>query len=71
MYGIVQRGDRGAFNVTYDVLPYLWSYGGDIFTDQKAGDFTVAINSPETLAGLTMYLTLKGPELAASDGRAA
>ena len=28
MYGIVQRGARGAFDVTYDLLPYLWSHGG-------------------------------------------
>lgn len=58
MYGIVQRGDRGAFNVTYDVLPYIGSYGGDIFKGQKAGDFTITINSPQSLAGFNMYLTL-------------
>jgi multiple sugar transport system substrate-binding protein len=58
MYGIVQRGDRGAFNVTYDVLPYIWSFGGGIFKDQKADDFTITINSPQTLAGFNMYLTL-------------
>jgi len=58
IYGIVQRGARGAFDVTYDVLPYLWSFGGDIFKDQKAGDFTITINSPQTLAGLDMYLRL-------------
>ncbi len=58
MYGIVQRGDRGAFDVTYDVLPYLWSHGGDIFKDQKGGDFTITINSAQTLAGLQTYLRL-------------
>ncbi len=58
MYGIVQRGARGAFDVTYDVLPYLWSHGGDIFRDQKGGDFTVTINSPQTLAGMRTYLRL-------------
>jgi multiple sugar transport system substrate-binding protein len=58
MYGIVQRGDRGAFNVTYDVLPYLWSHGGDFFRDQKGGDFTITINSTATLAGLQTYLRL-------------
>ena len=58
IYGIVQRGARGAFDVTYDVLPYLWSHGGDIFKDQKGGDFTVTINSPATLAGLETYLRL-------------
>lgn len=60
MYGISQRGQRGAFDVTYDVLPYIWSHGGGMFVDQKGGDFTVAINSPETLAGMETYLKLAG-----------
>ncbi len=59
MYGIVQRGARGAFDVTYDVLPYLRSYGGDFFRNQKAGDFTITINSPQALAGFEMYLRLE------------
>lgn len=58
MYGISQRGQRGAFDVTFDVLPYVWSHGGGIFADQKGGDFTVTINSPETLAGMETYLRL-------------
>ncbi|WP_159716133.1 extracellular solute-binding protein [Geminicoccus flavidas] len=58
MYGIVQRGARGAFDVTYDMLPYIGSHGGGIFRDQKSGDFTITINSPETLAGLETYLKL-------------
>lgn len=57
-YGISQRGQRGAFDVTYDVYPYIWSHGGGIFADQKAGDFTITINSPETLAGMTTYIEL-------------
>ncbi|MCT8159525.1 extracellular solute-binding protein [Pseudoruegeria sp. SHC-113] len=56
MYGISQRGQRGAFDVTFDVFPYLWSHGGGIFKDQKAGDYTITINSPETLAGMETYL---------------
>ena len=58
MYGISQRGQRGAFDATFDVLPYIWSHGGGLFADQKGGDFTVAINSPETLAGMRTYLKL-------------
>ncbi len=58
MYGISQRGQRGAFDVTFDVFPYMLSHGGGIFRDQKAGDFTVTINSPETLAGMQTYLKL-------------
>ncbi|MGQ7844372.1 ABC transporter substrate-binding protein [Granulosicoccus sp. 3-233] len=57
-YGISQRGQRGAFDVTYDVLPYIWSHGGALFADQKGGDFTVTINSPETFAGMQTYLKL-------------
>lgn len=56
IYGISQRGQRGAFDVTFDVFPYIWSHGGDIFADQKAGDFTVTFNSPETLAGMETYI---------------
>lgn len=58
VYGIVQRGARGAFDVTFDVLPYIWSHGGGILKDQKSGDFTVTINSPETRAGMETYLRL-------------
>ena len=58
-YGIVQRGARGTFDVTYDVFPYLWSNGGDIFKDQKGGDYTITINSKDSLAGFDVYLTLE------------
>ncbi|WP_372571652.1 ABC transporter substrate-binding protein [Ruegeria jejuensis] len=57
-YGISQRGQRGAFDVTYDVFPYIWSHGGGIFRNQKEGDFTITINSPETLAGMQTYMSL-------------
>ncbi|WP_108502613.1 ABC transporter substrate-binding protein [Paracoccus indicus] len=58
VYGVSQRGQRGAFDVTFDVFPYILSHGGGIIADQKAGDFTVTINSPETLAGMETYLKL-------------
>lgn len=58
IYGIVQRGARGAFDVTFDMFPYLWSHGGGFLKDQKAGDYTVIINSPESLAGLETFLRL-------------
>lgn len=57
-YGIVQRGARGTFDVTFDVLPYIWSHGGGLFADQKGGDFTIVANSPETRAGMETYLRL-------------
>jgi multiple sugar transport system substrate-binding protein len=58
LYGMVQRGDRGVFDVGYDFLPYLWGFGGDIFADQKKGDFGVVINSPRALAALEYYIEL-------------
>lgn len=58
MYGISQRGQRGAFDVTYDVFPYIWSHGGDILERQDDGSFRIAMNSPETLAGMETYIRL-------------
>lgn len=58
MYGISQRGQRGAFDVTFDVFPYILSHGGGVFANQKAGDYTITINSPGTLAGMETYLKL-------------
>ena len=69
MYGISQRGQRGAFDVTYDVFPYIWSFGGGIFKDQKAGDFTITINSPETLAGMETYIKLGSRSRPSFNGR--
>ncbi|MEM9631627.1 MAG: extracellular solute-binding protein [Pseudomonadota bacterium] len=58
MYGISQRGQRGAFDVTYDVFPYIWAYGGGIIDQQDDGSYRISINSPETQAGMEMYLKL-------------
>ncbi|MES0884523.1 extracellular solute-binding protein [Roseibium sp. SCP14] len=58
MYGISQRGQRGAFDVTYDVFPYIWAYGGGILDQQEDGSYRISINSPETKAGMEMYLKL-------------
>lgn len=57
-YGIVQRGARETFAVTYEFFPYLWGFGGDIFKDAKNGDFSVVINSPESKAALDFWLKL-------------
>ncbi len=57
-YGIVQRGARGPHSVAYDWYPYLYGFGGSIFKDQKNGDFTVTINSPEGKAALDYYVRL-------------
>jgi multiple sugar transport system substrate-binding protein len=69
IYGIVQRGARGAISVTWDFFPYLMSYGGSLFANEKGGDFTVTLNSPQALAALKMYLKLAheaGPKNVAS-----
>ena len=58
VYGFVQRGDRGTLNVGWDFLPYLYGFGADVLKDQKAGDFTVVLNSPKALAALQFYVTL-------------
>lgn len=57
-YGIVQRGARETFAVTYEFFPYLWGFGGDIFKDAKGGDFSVVINSPESKEALDFWLKL-------------
>ena len=61
VYGIVQRGARSASDISYDWMPYLHSYNGAIFRDEKAGDFTVTINSPEAKKALD-YLRPDGEE---------
>ena len=57
IYGMVVRAARSASDISYDWMPYLHSHGGAIFRDEKAGDFTVTINSPEAKRALETYLT--------------
>lgn len=58
IYGMAQRGARSASDISYDWMPYLHSHNGAIFRDEKAGDFTVTINSPEAKKALDVYLEL-------------
>jgi len=58
MYGIVQRGARGPSDVTYDWFPYFNGFGGELFKDEKSGDFTVTLNSPQGKAALDYYIRL-------------
>jgi multiple sugar transport system substrate-binding protein len=53
---IAQRGARQG--IGYNFFPYLRSFGGDIFKDPAAGDYTVTINSPEALEALKFYVDL-------------
>jgi multiple sugar transport system substrate-binding protein len=73
VYGIVQRGARSASDISYDWMPYLHGSGGGIFRDEKAGDFTVTINSPEGKRALDIYVDLakkSGPPNPGSYGQA-
>jgi multiple sugar transport system substrate-binding protein len=73
VFGIVQRGARSASDISYDWMPYLHSFNGAIFKDEKAGDFTVTINSPEAKKALDMYVDLAkkyGPPNPGSFGQA-
>jgi multiple sugar transport system substrate-binding protein len=54
----VQRGGRATSAVSYNVMPYLWSYGGSVFADADNGDYTVTLNSTEALQALEFYLKL-------------
>ena len=56
VYGMVQRGARSASDISYDWMPYLHGHNGAIFKDEKAGDFTVTINSPEAKQALDIYV---------------
>ena len=48
VYGFVHRDDRDS--ALADFANYLFSFGGDIFADASAGDFTVVVNSPAARA---------------------
>jgi multiple sugar transport system substrate-binding protein len=58
IYGIIQRGARGANTVSYDFYPYLFGMGGAVFKDQSAGDFTVVLNNDKGKEALDYYLRL-------------
>lgn len=73
VYGMVQRGARSASDISYDWMPYLQGYNGGIFRDEKAGDFTVTINSPEAKKALDIYVQMaknSGPPNPGSYGQA-
>ena len=73
IYGMVFRGARSASDISYDWMPYLHSHNGAIFKDEKGGDFTVTINSPEGRKALDTYVDLTkkvGPPNPGSYGQA-
>lgn len=54
VYGFVHFDDRAFTMVDYS--NFMFSFGGDIFADPKAGDFRVAFNSPKNLKALEFYI---------------
>jgi multiple sugar transport system substrate-binding protein len=73
VYGMVQRGARSASDISYDWMPYLHSHDGGIFRDEKSGDFTVTVNSPQARKALDIYVELarkSGPPNPGSYGQA-
>jgi multiple sugar transport system substrate-binding protein len=57
-YGIVQRGARGPATVSFDFYPYLYGFGGSLFKNQPAGDYTVTLNSEQGRTALDYYIRL-------------
>ena len=54
-------------------MPYLHSHDGGIFRDEKSGDFTVTVNSPQARKALDIYVELarkSGPPNPGSYGQA-
>jgi multiple sugar transport system substrate-binding protein len=56
VYGFVHRDDRDS--ALADFANYMFSFGGDIFANASAGDFTVVFNSPANRRALDYYLRL-------------
>ena len=52
--GYVVRGSRQ--NVGYNAMSYIYSHGGSVYADAAGGDYSVTINSPESLAGFKTFL---------------
>jgi multiple sugar transport system substrate-binding protein len=57
-YGIVQRGARGPATVSFDFYPYLYGFGGSLFRNQAAGDYTVTLNGEQGRTALDYYIRL-------------
>ena len=56
VYGFVRRDDRDS--ALADFVNYLFSFGGDIFANAAAGDYSVVFNSPAARNALEFYLKL-------------
>ena len=56
-YGFVHTGQSGPY-IALDFAPFMWGMGGDILKENGPKDFTVVLDSPETIAALKMYTEL-------------
>nr|WP_067294244.1 extracellular solute-binding protein [Marinobacterium profundum] len=55
-YGMALVGERSA--IGYYAAPFIFNHGGSIFKDPKVGDFSVTLNSPQSLEGLEALIKL-------------
>ncbi|GAK55106.1 sugar ABC transporter binding protein [Candidatus Vecturithrix granuli] len=55
VYGYVMRGEQGN-PVVADFMPILWSFGADMFTEDKT---QVTLNTPEALNTVKFFLQLR------------
>lgn len=58
VFGMQTRGNRGFAEPSYDFAPFMASYGGSVFRDPKSGDYTITVNSPQTLQALNFWTGL-------------
>ncbi len=56
VYGFVHRDDRES--ALADFVNYLFSFGGDLFANASAGDYSVVLNNAAGRAALEFYLKL-------------
>jgi multiple sugar transport system substrate-binding protein len=57
VYGYVVRGQGGGYSVTYNFLPVLRGFRGDVFANPPH-DWTVTINNKEAQLAIDLYLEL-------------
>ncbi len=56
-YGFCHTGQAGPY-IALDYAPFMWGMGGDILQYNDVRDYTVVLDSPETLESLTIYVDI-------------
>ncbi|MEO8542766.1 MAG: extracellular solute-binding protein [Burkholderiaceae bacterium] len=54
--GFQPQDARGAPDVSWGFMPFLHAWGGQLYKDADNGDYTVTMNSPQTLAALDWFI---------------